>query len=120
MAKQTVADFLVHRLQAWGVNRIYGYPGDGINGIMGALERVGDAMHFVQVRHEEMAAFMACAHAKFTGEPAHQPVNAVAGKTENAAHAPVGHALPEKVGDVHGFTCRPFFLRGGFATPLGR
>ncbi|HEX3581585.1 MAG TPA: thiamine pyrophosphate-requiring protein [Thermoanaerobaculia bacterium] len=69
MAKQTVADFLVHRLQAWGVNRIYGYPGDGINGIMGALERVGEAMHFVQVRHEEMAAFMACAHAKFTGEP---------------------------------------------------
>ena len=69
MAKQTVADFLVHRLQAWGVNRIYGYPGDGINGIMGALERIGDAMQFTQVRHEEMAAFMACAHAKFTGEP---------------------------------------------------
>ncbi len=69
MAKQTVADFLVHRLQEWGVNRIYGYPGDGIGGIMGALERAGDAMHFVQVRHEEMAAFMACAHAKFTGEP---------------------------------------------------
>lgn len=69
MAKQTVGDFLVHRLQAWGVNRIYGYPGDGINGIMGALERVGDAMQFTQVRHEEMAAFMACAHAKFTGEP---------------------------------------------------
>src|SRR5689334_16068432 len=69
MAKQTVADFLIHRLQAWGVNRIYGYPGDGINGIMGALERVGDAMQFTQVRHEEMAAFMACAHAKFTGEP---------------------------------------------------
>ncbi len=69
MAKQTVSDFLVHRLQAWGVNRIYGYPGDGINGIMGALDRAGDAMHFVQVRHEEMAAFMACAHAKFTGEP---------------------------------------------------
>ncbi|HEY2828474.1 MAG TPA: thiamine pyrophosphate-requiring protein [Thermoanaerobaculia bacterium] len=69
MAKQTVADFLIHRLQAWGVNRLYGYPGDGINGIMGALERVGDAMQFTQVRHEEMAAFMACAHAKFTGEP---------------------------------------------------
>src|SRR5213595_897405 len=69
MAKPTVADFLVRRLQSWCVNRIYGYPGDGINGIMGALERIGDAMHFVQVRHEEMAAFMACAHAKFTGEP---------------------------------------------------
>jgi len=69
MAKQTVGDFLVHRLQAWGVNRIYGYPGDGINGVMGALDRAGDAIQFTQVRHEEMAAFMACAHAKFTGEP---------------------------------------------------
>ena len=67
MAK-TTSDFLVERLQAWGVNRIYGYPGDGINGIMGALERAEGAIDFVQVRHEEMAAFMACAHAKFTGD----------------------------------------------------
>src|SRR6185437_16099976 len=52
-----------------GVERIYGYPGDGINGIMGAFGRGGDAVpEFIQVRHEEMAAFMACAHAKFTGE----------------------------------------------------
>jgi len=51
-----------------GVSRIYGYPGDGINGILGALDRAGDRVHFVQARHEEMAAFMACAHAKFTGE----------------------------------------------------
>src|SRR5438270_97710 len=65
---QTTADFLIQRLGQWGVKRIYGYPGDGINGIMGALERAGDTMRFVQVRHEEMAAFMACAHAKFTGE----------------------------------------------------
>jgi pyruvate dehydrogenase (quinone) len=65
---QTTSDFLIQRLGQWGVRRIYGYPGDGINGIMGALERAGDAMKFVQVRHEEMAAFMACAHAKFTGE----------------------------------------------------
>jgi pyruvate dehydrogenase (quinone) len=50
------------------VKRIYGFPGDGINGIMGALDRAGDLLDFVQVRHEEMAAFMACAHAKFTGE----------------------------------------------------
>jgi pyruvate dehydrogenase (quinone) len=63
-----VADFLVHRLSEWGVRRIYGYPGDGINGIMGALDRASDQVEFVQVRHEEMAAFMACAHAKFTGE----------------------------------------------------
>ena len=63
-----VADFLVHRLSEWGVRRIYGYPGDGINGIMGALDRASDQVEFIQVRHEEMAAFMACAHAKFTGE----------------------------------------------------
>jgi glyoxylate carboligase len=51
-----------------GFYRIYGYPGDGINGIMGAFDRIGDKLEFIQVRHEEMAAFMACAHAKFTGE----------------------------------------------------
>lgn len=62
------SDFLIQRLLEWGVRRIYGYPGDGINGIMGALGRAGDAISFIQVRHEEMAAFMACAHAKFTGE----------------------------------------------------
>src|SRR5256885_2865505 len=65
---ETVSDFLISRLNAWGVSRVYGYPGDGINGIMGALERAGDDPRFIQVRHEEMAAFMACAHAKFTGE----------------------------------------------------
>ena len=64
----TVADFLLTRLNAWGISRIYGYPGDGINGILGALDRARDRIHFVQARHEEMAAFMACAHAKFTGE----------------------------------------------------
>src|SRR5689334_19337678 len=120
MAKQTVADFLIHRLQAWGVNRIYGYPGDGINGIMGALERVGDAMQFTQVRHEEMAAFMACAHAKFTGEPGvclatsgpgaihllnglydakldHQPVVAIVGQASRAA---IGGSYQQEV-DLH-------------------
>jgi pyruvate dehydrogenase (quinone) len=65
---QTAADFLVGRLRQWGVRRIFGYPGDGINGILGALNRAGDDPELVQVRHEEMAAFMACAHAKFTGE----------------------------------------------------
>jgi pyruvate dehydrogenase (quinone) len=64
----TVSDFLLERLMAWGFHRIYGYPGDGINGIMGAFGRAGDKLDFIQVRHEEMAAFMACAHAKFTGE----------------------------------------------------
>ncbi len=64
----TVGDFLLARLSAWGVHRIFGYPGDGIDGIVGALGRATDTIDFVQVRHEEMAAFMACAHAKFTGE----------------------------------------------------
>ena len=63
-----VSDFIVERLREWGVKRIYGYPGDGINGIMGALQRAEDGPDFVQVRHEEMAAFMACGHAKWTGE----------------------------------------------------
>ncbi len=68
---QTVSDFLFRRLHAWGVRRIYGYPGDGINGLTGALNRLQDTEHairFVQARHEEEAAFMACAHAKWTGE----------------------------------------------------
>ncbi len=65
---ETVSDFLIERLKAWGVHRIYGYPGDGINGIMGALNRAAGDPEFIQVRHEELAAFMACAHAKFTGE----------------------------------------------------
>ena len=66
---QTVGDYLLNRLSTWGVPRVYGYPGDGINGLMGAFARADDgaAPEFVQVRHEEMAAFMACAHAKFTG-----------------------------------------------------
>jgi pyruvate dehydrogenase (quinone) len=64
----TASDFLVNRLYEWGVRRIFGYPGDGINGVVGALDRAKDKIHFVQARHEELAAFMACAHAKFTGE----------------------------------------------------
>ncbi|CAJ0791452.1 thiamine pyrophosphate-requiring protein [Ralstonia holmesii] len=64
----TVCDFLVARLYDWGVRRIFGYPGDGINGMFGALQRACGKIEFVQVRHEEMAAFMASAHAKFTGE----------------------------------------------------
>lgn len=58
------SDYLLDRLSQWGISRIYGYPGDGINGILGALDRARERMHLVQVRHEEMAAFMACAHAK--------------------------------------------------------
>jgi pyruvate dehydrogenase (quinone) len=67
MSKQ-VSDFLVERLIAWNITRVFGFPGDGINGIMGALDRAKDNIDFIQVRHEENAAFMACGHAKFTGE----------------------------------------------------
>ncbi len=64
----TVGDFIWERLQAWGVSRVFGYPGDGIGGLVAALAHTEGAIEFVQVRHEEMAALMACAAAKFTGE----------------------------------------------------
>ncbi|MGQ0654260.1 MAG: thiamine pyrophosphate-binding protein, partial [Betaproteobacteria bacterium] len=64
----TVSDYVVERLLAWRVRRVFGYPGDGINGVVGAIARAAGKLEFVQVRHEEMAAFMACGHAKFTGE----------------------------------------------------
>ncbi|MFS0827542.1 thiamine pyrophosphate-requiring protein [Pseudomonas phoenicis] len=64
----TVGDFLIERLSQWGVTRIFGYPGDGINGVFGAMRRAPGKIEFIQCRHEEMAAFMASAHAKFTGE----------------------------------------------------
>ncbi|WP_019548193.1 thiamine pyrophosphate-requiring protein [Streptomyces sulphureus] len=67
MAEQ-VADYVLGRLSAWGVQRVYGYPGDGINGMLGAFDRAAGRPEFIQTRHEEMAAFMACGHAKFTGE----------------------------------------------------
>ena len=70
---ENVSDFLIKRLTEWGIKRIYGFPGDGINGILGAMNRakIGTPegkIDYVQVRHEEMSAFMACAHSKFTGE----------------------------------------------------
>jgi pyruvate dehydrogenase (quinone) len=63
-----VSEFVWHRLNEWGLARVYGYPGDGVGGLDVALERAKDTMEYVQVRHEEMAAFMASAHAKFTGQ----------------------------------------------------
>ncbi|MFO0753875.1 MAG: thiamine pyrophosphate-requiring protein [Thermodesulfovibrionales bacterium] len=104
----TASDFLVERLYEWGVRRVYGYPGDGINGVMGALRRAQDKIDFIQARHEELAAFEACAHAKFTGEVGvcmatsgpgaihllnglydakldHQPVVAIVGQTHTTA-----------------------------------
>lgn len=103
----TVADFILKRLHAWGIRRIYGYPGDGIAGLVSALGR-DKSIEFVQTRHEEEAAFMACAHAKWTGEVGvcmatsgpgaihllnglydakldHQPVVAIVGQQSRAA-----------------------------------
>ncbi len=65
---QNVGEFILERLHEWGVDKIYGYPGDGINGLLGAFEKLDDAPEFIQCRHEEIAAFAATAHAKFTGE----------------------------------------------------
>jgi pyruvate dehydrogenase (quinone) len=62
------AEFMLNRLSEWGIKRIYGYPGDGINGLLGAFHEVGDRIEFTQTAHEEIASFAACAHAKFTGE----------------------------------------------------
>ena len=64
---RSVGDFFWQRLGEWGVTTVFGYPGDGINGFLGALARTGDRFQFIQARHEEMAAFMACAYAKFSG-----------------------------------------------------
>jgi pyruvate dehydrogenase (quinone) len=66
--KDTVSDFFWQRLHGWGVRVIFGYPGDGINGLLGAMNRADGMIKFVQVRHEEMAAFMASAYAKFSGQ----------------------------------------------------
>jgi pyruvate dehydrogenase (quinone) len=68
MGDRTVSDLLVERLSQWGVDRVFGYSGDGIDGVLGALRRAGKPA-FVQARHEEAAAFMAVAHAKYTGAP---------------------------------------------------
>jgi pyruvate dehydrogenase (quinone) len=65
---ETVAAYMLKRLTAWGIKRVYAYPGDGINGLLGAFHEVGDELDFIQTRHEEIAAFAACAHAKLTGE----------------------------------------------------
>ncbi len=78
----TVADHLIERLLEWNVDTIYGYPGDGINGIMGAMDRHTERFRFVQTRHEELAAFMACAHAKFSGEVGAVCVKVVAASIE--------------------------------------
>src|SRR5579863_7342332 len=64
----TAADVLIETLLVWGVEVVFGLPGDGINGIMESLRTHEDKIKFIQVRHEEAAAFMACGYAKFTGK----------------------------------------------------
>ena len=64
----TVGSHILARLREHGIDRVYGYPGDGINGILGAFHEHGDELEFIQAAHEELAAFMACAHAKFSGD----------------------------------------------------
>src|SRR3978361_2155004 len=68
MASSTVADVLLSRLREWGVRQGFGYPGDGINGLLAAWGRADDDPQFVQARHEEMAAFEAVGYAKFSGQ----------------------------------------------------
>jgi pyruvate dehydrogenase (quinone) len=68
MSEAKVSDFLIERLVAWGVDIIYGYSGDGINGILGALGRARRAPRFIQPAHEELCGLMAAAHAKYTGK----------------------------------------------------
>ncbi|MGH3353653.1 MAG: thiamine pyrophosphate-requiring protein [Nocardioides sp.] len=104
----TVADFLLERLREWGVRHVFGYPGDGINGILGAFGRAEDEPRFIQSRHEEMSAFQAVGYSKFTGSPGvclatsgpgaihllnglydakldHVPVVAIVGQTDRSA-----------------------------------
>lgn len=108
MSKQQVADFLLERLRAWGVEHVFGYPGDGINGLLGAWGRSDNTPKFIQARHEEMSAFQAVGYAKFTGRVGvctatsgpgaihllnglydakldHVPVVAIVGQTERTA-----------------------------------
>src|SRR5262245_11203934 len=105
---ENVSDFVLSRLSQWGIQRIYGYPADGINGFMVAFNRDKHAIDYVQARHEDLASFMACAHAKCTGQVGvcmatsgpgaihllnglydakmdHQPVVAIVGQTSRMA-----------------------------------
>jgi len=130
---ETVGDFFWHRMHDWGVRTVFGYPGDGVNGLLGALQRANGQFKFVQVRHEEMAAFMASAYAKFTGEVGvcmatsgpgashlitglydarldHMPVLAIAGQQARTAiggHYQQELDLPSMFKDVAGsFVCQ--------------
>src|SRR5262245_6570060 len=66
--KVTASDILIDAIHDWGVDVVFGLPGDGISGVMESLRKRADKIRFIQVRHEEAAAFMACAYAKYTGK----------------------------------------------------
>ncbi|MHA6628553.1 thiamine pyrophosphate-requiring protein [Pseudonocardia sichuanensis] len=114
---QTVGDHLLGRLREWGVEQVFGYPGDGINGIIASFGKAGDRPRFIQTRHEEMAAFAAVGYAKFSGQVGvctatsgpgaihllnglydakldHVPVVAIVGQTERSA---MGGAYQQEV-----------------------
>ncbi|WP_209323668.1 thiamine pyrophosphate-requiring protein [Brevibacterium renqingii] len=120
MSEQTVAQFLLHRLRQWDVERVFAYPGDGINGIVSAWSEGTEAPEFIQSRHEEMSAFEAVGYAKFTGKVGvcmgtsgpgavhllnglydakldHQPVVAIVGQTNRTA---MGGSYQQEV-DLH-------------------
>ena len=82
----TVADYLLERLREWGVEHVFGYPGDGINGILGAFSRADDQPRFIQARHEEMAAFEAVGYAKFGGKSPGLPAVCMATSGPGAVH----------------------------------
>ncbi|NMH96440.1 thiamine pyrophosphate-requiring protein [Pseudonocardia acidicola] len=114
---ETVGDYVLQRLREWGVQQVFAYPGDGINGIVTAFGRAGDDPHFIQARHEEMSAFQAVGYAKFSGRVGvcmatsgpgaihllnglydakldHVPVVAIVGQTERSA---MGGAYQQEV-----------------------
>src|SRR5690554_5759411 len=82
----TVSDFIVSRLHEWGVKRLYGYSGDGINGVMSALRRADGAPRLIQPRHEDRAANMACVHAMFSDEVGVCAANAGPGAVHLLSH----------------------------------
>jgi pyruvate dehydrogenase (quinone) len=135
----TLGDPLWRRFHGWGARRVFGYPGDGINGLIGALDRTEDAIEFVQVRHVELTAFMAGAHAKYTGgvgvrlatsgigaiqplngfhdaHPDHLPVLAIAG--QRARVVPGGHHRREVESEAFSRTS-PAHPCGGRACSTG-
>jgi hypothetical protein len=90
---RTIADQLLERLTRWRVHRVFGYPGAGINGVMGTFGRRAEGFDYIRVRHEEMAAFVAGAHARFTGE-ADRPV--LLEVLSDPDVPPLGRAAPER------------------------